>query len=97
MNLKLTGALSLLVVGFAAPSDTVAHPWHNHKKVDHGPTFENVSDELDWERVDDPDTGHLGGAAWLDYDDDGDLDLFLANAPGGTTRCFAMTTARLSM
>ena len=57
-------------------------------RVDHGPAFQDVSSLLDWERVDDPVSGHLGGAAWLDYDADNDLDLFLPNAPGGDNALF---------
>ncbi|MEN0062331.1 MAG: CRTAC1 family protein [Myxococcota bacterium] len=50
--------------------------------------FEDRSAALNWERVNDPGSAHLGGAAWLDYDRDGDLDLFLPNAPGGDNALF---------
>lgn len=51
--------------------------------VDHGPSFEDVWILLDWQRADDPSSAHLSGAAWIDYDADRDLDLFIPNAPGG--------------
>ena len=34
------------------------------------------------------DTGSAGGLAWADHDDDGDLDLYLANTEGGRNRLF---------
>lgn len=56
--------------------------------VRHGTTFTDVSASLDFERVDESLTVKLGGQAWIDFDDDDDLDLYLVNAPGGDNALF---------
>lgn len=48
---------------------------NNQANIDHGTRFENVSELLDPFKRQGLD--HLGGIAWLDYDQDKDLDLFI--------------------
>ena len=55
--------------------------------IDHGVTFENVSALLG-PYTREASGGGLGGIAWLDYDQDGDLDLYLTNGVSASNGLF---------
>ena len=76
------------IIAMALFNSSQAKQQGNSNGIDHGPAFEDVSALLDWERIFDPFSAQLGGAAWLDYDKDDDLDLFIPNAPGGNNALF---------
>ncbi len=54
--------------------------------LDRGVTFENVSEKIDFKR--EVDVEGFAGVAWLDYDNDNDLDLLLTNTVGASTGLF---------
>ncbi|MCH9683818.1 MAG: CRTAC1 family protein [Deltaproteobacteria bacterium] len=81
MKTATLGALALAT--FAIPSIAQAHPWWKPPKTEHGTSFSDASASVSFERIGDNFTAGLGGTAWIDHDDDDDLDLILVNSPGG--------------
>jgi hypothetical protein len=67
----------------------ISNTWNGANKLlrnDLGGTFVDVTSDLMG------DTGYGGGVAWGDYDNDGDLDLYLTNL-GGANKLFENVTA----
>jgi hypothetical protein len=51
-------------------------------------SFDDISDQLSFERRNFDSASGLGGLAWFDYDNDGDIDLYLSNGPGQNNALF---------
>ncbi len=71
---SLGAVVATLVICFGIATTT----WAADKATDQGVTFDNVSSLLGPYMRSDTGEG-LGGIAWLDYDGDGNLDLYLTN------------------
>ncbi len=76
---RILSKFVLLLILVSQP--TLAHFFHSKKSV----VFEEQPELIDFNRA----GGEgLGGAAWLDFDADGDLDLFLTNGFGSENGLF---------
>ncbi len=76
---KVTACLVLFLAGFTHTS------FANHQTPDFFTEFNDASELIDFQRQDGE---GIGGVAWLDYDNDNDLDLFLTNDIGGPNALF---------
>jgi len=50
-------------------------------------SFRDISEKIEFSHLSNGDEGH-GGAAWIDYDNDNDLDLFMTNGIGSNNGLF---------
>lgn len=87
MKKKLWATPIVLAMAMTTYVSTATASTDNFAKTQ-GVTFEDVSDLLgSYHRSATIATG-LGGIAWLDYDQDGDLDLYVTNGAGTTNGLF---------
>lgn len=79
---KIMVFLMAAAIALAAPGGALA------RKSDHGTTLSDASHVMPFQRVAAPPSEGLHGSAFLDYDNDGDLDVYMVNGPGFANALF---------
>ncbi len=82
-HLRISQILSLIAI-----TTFISTASANIFAKDQGVTFEDVSDLLGSYSRTATATAGIGGIAWLDYDQDGDLDLYVTNGEGAANGLF---------
>ncbi len=72
----------LTLLAFNANAGSKSNGLANKIAIEHGSSFVDNSDLLDSKRISDHTLDGFSGAAWMDYDNDQDLDVFIVNGVG---------------
>lgn len=85
---RLLFIFSVILASCVSSGEEIGSADHATRQIDHGVTFANSSALLaPFSRS--ANGEGLGGLAWLDYDQDGDLDLYLTNSVTTTNALFS--------